>query len=59
MLKIGAKYLLRFEINERFLIYTATVLEDDGVVIKFRDREGKEFYYNKSKLISAEGLEDD
>jgi len=58
-LKVGSKYILRFEINGKELIYTATIQDDDGVLITFIDKFGKEFSYNKSILITAEEVEND
>lgn len=55
-LNIGSKYILRFEINGSYLIYTAIILEDDGILIKFKDRDNKEFSYNKNKLVTAEEI---
>ena len=53
-LKAGVKYIIRFEINNKILLYTATIIEDNGMLIYFKDKNNKEFTYNKNKLLSAE-----
>ncbi len=54
MLKVGSKYILRFNIKGYELVYTAVIKEDDGTLITFEDKFGKEFSYNRSVLIQAE-----
>ncbi|MFA6073959.1 MAG: hypothetical protein WC758_07630 [Candidatus Woesearchaeota archaeon] len=56
-LKIGSKYILRFKINEKDLVYVAIIKDDDGTLITFEDKYGKEFSYNKSILITAEEVD--
>lgn len=58
-LEINSKYILRFEIDGEYLVYTATILEDDGIMIKFRDKYGETFSYNKTKLVSAKEITDE
>lgn len=55
-LKIGSKYTLRFEINNKELVFTGIIKDDDGTIITFEDKYGKELSYNRCKLISAEVL---
>jgi hypothetical protein len=53
-LTVGSKYILRFIISGRELVFTATLLEEDNILIKFKDKYDKVLSYNKSNLISAE-----
>lgn len=59
ILKVGSKYILRFEINGVELTYTATILADDGEFITFIDKYNSEKTYNRSKLITAEVIQDE
>lgn len=55
-LKTGSKYILRFKINEKDLVYTALIIDDDGEIISFKDRNDKAFEYSRKLLLTAEEI---
>ena len=58
VLQKGSRYILRF-VNKGFeLVYDTIVDDDDGLLITFKDKHGKELQYNRSILITAEKIED-
>ena len=56
---IGRKYIIVFEINSKFLTYTAIITDIDENYISFKDKYGKKFQYKKSTFISSEEVENE
>lgn len=48
------KYIIRFEINDKELVFTAKIISIDDNFITFTDKFGKTLTYNKKNMVSAE-----
>jgi hypothetical protein len=57
-LEIGKKYILYFEIAERQLTYSATIIEFDDKFVKFRDRNNQVFSLAFDKLKQIREIEE-
>lgn len=55
-MEIGEQYIIRIEVDGRFLVYTAKIISQDSMFITFEDKFGKILTYNKSKIVSVEEL---
>lgn len=55
-MNIGTTYIIRVEVDGRLFTYTGKIISDDGTFITFQDKYDKTFSYNKSKIISFEGV---
>jgi hypothetical protein len=47
-------YIIRFEVNNKELVFTATIISEDENFVTFLDKFGKRLTYNKRYLISSE-----
>lgn len=53
-MEIGGQYIIRIEVDGRFLVYTAKIISQDNMFLTFEDKFGKILTYNKSKIVSVE-----
>lgn len=53
------KYILRFEVNNSYLVYTAVILSVDSNFVSFIDKFGKEVSFNIKNLVSYEEVSND
>lgn len=53
-MNIGDTYIIRIEVNGRFLTYTGKIISEDDDFITFSDKFGSTFSYNKKNIISME-----
>jgi hypothetical protein len=47
-------YKMRFWFKETEIVFTGTIISDDGEYVVFRDKFGKILEYNKDNFISSE-----
>lgn len=53
-MNINATYIIRVEVNNKFLTYTAKIISEDSNFITFEDKFGKKYSYNKNCIVSYE-----
>ena len=56
---IGKKYKMVFNVFNKVLTYSGTVLEIDDTFIKFRDKYDEVISYSKTCLISYTEMKED
>lgn len=47
-------YIIRFEVNNKELVFTAKIISEDENFVTFLDKFGKTLTYNKKYLVSSE-----
>ena len=53
-MNINGQYIIRIEVNNKFLTYTCKLLSEDLHFITFEDKFGKIYTYNKNNVVSYE-----
>ena len=57
-MNINETYIIRIEVNGKFLTYTGKIISEDANFITFEDKFGKKFSYNKNCIVSFEEVEE-
>lgn len=55
-MNINEKYIIRIEVNGKFLTYTCKIISEDSNFVTFEDKFGKVYTYNKNNIVSYEGV---
>lgn len=58
-MEVNKTYIIRFEINDKELVFTAKIISIEDNFITFTDKFGKILTYNKKNMISAEEVSND